>query len=235
MFKKNKNKKISQLEVSNRPKSIISEQFRTLRTNILFTSSDKKLSKIMITSSEPGEGKSTVSANVAIAFAQAGYKTILIDADMRKPTQHKIFSLTNSAGLSNLIAGRMGLNDVLKDTGIENLHLLTSGPVPPNPAELLGSMSMLKNINELEKITDMIIIDISPVLAVTDSKIIGNIVDGCLLVVNAQRASKEKVITAKNELLKSECNILGVALNELSNNDSDSNYYYYGEKSNDSL
>ncbi|ULG74946.1 CpsD/CapB family tyrosine-protein kinase [Macrococcus brunensis] len=218
---------INQLEILNRPKSVISEQFRTLRTNILFTSSDNAVKRVMITSSEPGEGKSTVSANTAVAFAQAGYKTILIDADMRKPTQHKIFSDTNAMGLSNLIAGQAKLADVLKQTEVEKLHLITSGPVPPNPAELIGSKVMEDLLNHLDQEYDVIVIDTAPVLAVTDSKIIANLVDGSLLVVNANHGHRDKVISAKNELEKSEAHILGVVLNELDVNEAGSDYYYY--------
>ncbi|TDM14914.1 CpsD/CapB family tyrosine-protein kinase [Macrococcus bovicus] len=228
-MKKIKSKEINQLEIMNRPKSVISEQFRTLRTNILFTSSDKAIKRVMITSSEPEEGKSTVSANVAVAFAQAGYKTILIDADMRKPTQHKIFSYTNTSGLSNLIAGQADLSSVIKVTEIENLSLITSGPVPPNPAELLGSKVKQNLLETLEQTFDIIIIDTAPVLAVTDSKIISNLVDGTLLVINATRNHRDKVISAKTELDKNRANILGVVLNKLDKEEEGSNYYYYAE------
>lgn len=231
MFKTTKKKhNVEQLEIIKRPKSVISEQFRTLRTNILFTSTDKKVKRILFTSSEPGEGKSTVSANTAVAFAQAGHKTLLIDADMRKPTQHKIFSYMNTSGLSNLIAGQAALEGVTKKTEVENLDVMTSGPVPPNPAELLGSSTMARILEVLDEHYDIIIIDTSPVLAVTDAKIIAHHVDGCLLVVNGTNTYRDKIIDAKNELEKSDAKILGVVLNELDAKDEGSNYYYYAEK-----
>lgn len=232
MFKKKK-KKINQLEIVNRPKSVISEQFRTLRTNILFTSSDVAIKRLMITSSEPGEGKSTVSANTAAAFAQAGYKTLLIDGDMRKPTQHKIFGYPNAIGLSTLIAGQTEITTAVHVTEVENLSLLTSGPVPPNPAELLSSLAMENLLDKLGEFFDVIILDTPPVLAVTDSKIVANLVDGSLLVVNAERTHRDKVIDAKAQLDKSDTKILGVVLNDLSVKEEGRDYYYYGIKDNE--
>ncbi len=228
MAKKRKNV-INQLEVMNRPKSVISEQFRTLRTNILFTSSDKEIKRVMITSSEPGEGKSTVTANTATAFAQAGYKTVVIDADMRKPTQHKIFGVNNVIGLSTVISGQGELEQAIKPTEVENLHLITSGAVPPNPSELLGSLVMEDLLETLDQAYDIVIIDTAPILAVTDSKIVANLVDGSLLVVNANNRHREKVVDAKTELEKSEAKILGVVLNELDVKEEGSNYYYYAQ------
>ncbi|UTH13603.1 CpsD/CapB family tyrosine-protein kinase [Macrococcus equipercicus] len=226
---KKKKSAINQLEVMNRPKSVISEQFRTLRTNILFTSSDREIKRVMITSSEPGEGKSTVTANTATAFAQAGYRTLVLDADMRKPTQHKIFELSNAIGLSNLIAGQVELEAAIKQTEVNKLDLITSGPIPPNPSELIGSTAMELLLNKLDQVYDIIIIDTAPVLAVTDSKIVANLVDGSLLVVNANHRHREKVIAAKAELEKSEAKILGVVLNELDVKEEGSNYYYYAQ------
>ena len=230
MFKKKRRKtNIDQLEIVNRPKSVISEQIRTLRTNILFTSADVQIKKMLVTSSEQGEGKSTISANLAASFAQAGYRTLLVDADLRKPTQHKIFEQMNVKGLSNLIAGQVLLEETINVNVLPGLDLLTSGPVPPNPAELLGSLAMEDLLIKLSEMYDLVLLDTPPVLAVADSQILGNLVDGSLLVVNSKLTHRDKVVDAKNQMDKSSSKALGIVLNELDKNDT-GDYYYYGEK-----
>lgn len=230
MFKKRRKTNINQLEIVNRPKSVISEQIRTLRTNILFTSADVQIKKLLLTSSEQGEGKSTISANLATSFAQAGYRTLLIDADLRKPTQHKIFEQMNVKGLSNLIAGQVSLEDTIKINVQPGLDLITSGPVPPNPAELLGSLAMEDLLIKLTGMYDLVLLDTPPVLAVADSQILGNLVDGSLLVVNSRITHRDKVVDAKNQLDKSSSKTLGIVLNDLDKKDDGDYYYYYGEK-----
>ena len=133
------------------PKSIVSEQYRTIRTNINFSMPDKELKTLLFTSAYTGEGKSTSAANVAIVFAQEGKKVLLVDADMRKPTMHYTFHTTNSPGLSNLLTRQWNLDDVLKDSGVEGLQLITCGQIPPNPAELLGSKSMDALLDKLKE------------------------------------------------------------------------------------
>lgn len=233
MFKK-KSKMLPHeyLEIRNNPKSVVSEQIRTLRTNILFTSSDVEITKILITSSEQGEGKSTVSSNLALAFAQAGYNTLLIDADLRRPTQHKLFEKLNVKGLSNVIAGQVNFEDAVNTEIEPYLDLLTSGPIPPNPSELLGSLAMENFIEKIDKKYDLVIFDAPPVLAVTDAQVIGNLVNGSLLVVNAKRTHRDKVIDSKNQLQKSSARVLGVVINELDKNEDGEYYYYYGENKN---
>ncbi len=232
MFKRKKREAINALEIINRPKSVISEQFRTLRTNIQFTSADVDIKRLLITSSEQSEGKSTVSANLAASFAQAGHRTLLIDGDMRKPTQHKIFGTLNVKGLSNLIAGQVAMDSAVTETAQEHLYLLTAGPVPPNPAELLGSGAMEQLMDQLEDMYDIIILDTPPVLAVADAKIVSHLVDGTLLVVNSKKTHREKVIDAKAELEKSTSRVLGVVINDLDKKEDGDYYYYYGEKNN---
>ncbi|WP_414047248.1 CpsD/CapB family tyrosine-protein kinase [Macrococcus equi] len=217
------------LEVRNSPKSVVSEQFRTLRSNILFTSADVEIKRLMITSSEQGEGKSTVSSNLALAFSQAGYRTLLIDADLRRPTQHKLFQEINNKGLSNVIAGQIAFNDAVHKDIAPYLDLLTSGPIPPNPSELLGSGAMVNLVQSLNEHYDFIIFDAPPVLAVTDAQVIGNLVNGSLLVVNSRNTHRDKVIDSKTQLEKSSAKVLGVVLNELDKKEDGEYYYYYGE------
>ncbi|TDM39891.1 polysaccharide biosynthesis tyrosine autokinase [Macrococcoides goetzii] len=230
MFKKKRRNNINQLEIINRPKSVISEQIRTLRTNILFTSADIQIKRMLVTSSEQGEGKSTISANLAASFAQAGYRTLLVDADLRKPTQHKIFEQINVKGLSNLVAGQVSLEQTIHLDVQPKLDLISSGPIPPNPAELLGSLAMEDLLESLSEMYDLIILDTPPVLAVADSQILGNLVDGSLLVVNSRNTHRDKVIDAKNQLDKSSSRTLGIVLNDLDKKDDGEYYYYYGQK-----
>ncbi|WP_414048806.1 CpsD/CapB family tyrosine-protein kinase [Macrococcus animalis] len=231
MFKKNKNKMrhSEYLEIRNNPKSVVSEQIRTLRSNLLFTSSDVELTKIMITSSEQGEGKSTISSNLALAFAQAGYRTLLVDADLRRPTQHKLFERLNVKGLSSVIAGQVEFEQAVTKDVESYLDLLTSGPVPPNPSELLGSVAMEKLVVKMDEAYDLVIFDAPPVLAVTDAQVIGNLVDGSLLVINGKNTHRDKVMDANNQLQKSSAKVLGVVLNELDKKEDGEYYYYYGE------
>lgn len=229
MFNKKNQGTINQLEILHRPKSIISEQIRTLRTNILFTPSDVKIKRLLITSSEQGEGKSTVSANLAVSFAQAGYKTLLIDADLRRPSQHRIMEVPNVKGLSNILAGQISEKDAVVETPVSSLHFITSGPIPPNPAELVGSATMAQTLSLLEGMYDMIILDAPPVLAVADAQILSDKVDGTLLVVNSRKAHKEKVIEANEQLKKTAAKTLGVVLNDIDKKEAGNYYYYYGE------
>ena len=229
MFNKKNQGTINQLEILHRPKSIISEQIRTLRTNILFTPSDVKIKRLLITSSEQGEGKSTVSANLAVSFAQAGYKTLLIDTDLRRPSQHRIMEVPNVKGLSNILAGQISEKEALVETPVSSLHFIPSGPIPPNPAELLGSATMAQTLSLLEGMYDMIILDAPPVLAVADAQILSDKVDGTLLVVNSRKAHKEKVIEANEQLKKSAAKTLGVVLNDIDKKEAGNYYYYYGE------
>ncbi|MER2091047.1 MAG: CpsD/CapB family tyrosine-protein kinase [Sporosarcina sp.] len=231
MFKKKKkpNQTIARkLVASVNPKSIVSEQFRTIRTNVNFSMPDKDLKTLLFTSSNPGEGKSTCAANVAIVFAQEGKKVLLVDADMRKPTMHYTFHTTNSTGLSNLLTRKWGLQDVLVETEIEGLHLITCGPIPPNPAELLGSNTMDSLIDELSNDFDIVIFDAPPLLSVADAQILSNKCDGTILVLNAGSTEKAAVLKAKEALVSSKANILGTLLNNFVLEKDHYYYQYYG-------
>ena len=209
------------------PKSVEAESYRILRTNIMYSSFDKKIKRILVTSSEPGEGKSTTSGNVALAFAQDEKKVILIDCDLRKPSIHKKFRISNNRGLSDVIIDRDKLNKCIQKR-TEYLDILTAGKIPPNPSEMLGSKAMSSLLDELSNIYDVIILDSPPVLAVTDAQILSTKVDGTVLVVRAEKTKKDTVLAAKGVLDKVNANILGTVLNGGDKNKGNY-YYYYGQ------
>lgn len=209
------------------PKSVEAESYRILRTNIMYSSFDKEIKRILVTSSEPGEGKSTTSGNLALAFAQDEKKVILIDCDLRKPSLHKKFRISNNRGLSDVIIDRDKLNKCIQKR-TEYLDILTAGKIPPNPSEMLGSEAMSSLLHELSNIYDVIILDSPPVLAVTDAQILSTKSDGVVLVVRAERTKKDTVIAAKGVLDKVNANILGTVLNGGDKN-KDNYYYYYGQ------
>ena len=209
------------------PRSPIAEQYRTLRTNLEFSSVDHPLKSILVTSSSPSEGKSMTTANLAVVYAQQGLKVLLIDADLRKPTVHYTFRLDNLRGLSNILVNEATIEDTAYSTGIGNLDVISSGPIPPNPSELLGSKRMEGLIQEASSSYDLIIFDTPPVLAVTDAQILGNVVDGTILVVRSGQTEYELAIKAKEALEPARAKLLGTVLNDREKT-STTNYYYYG-------
>lgn len=220
-----------ELIVEREPKSPVSEQFRTIRTNITYSNIDNPVKSIVFTSATPSAGKSTVAANVAVAYAQAGNKTLLIDADLRRPTAHYTFEMQNVRGLSTAIINDLTLDEVARESGIENLDVITSGPIPPNPSELLSSKKMSGFMNKIREYYDIIIMDSPPVLAVTDSQILSRLTDGTILVTNVEDNNRDTVLDAKDLLEKAEANIIGVVLNNKKmDNKKDSYYYYYGSE-----
>lgn len=230
--KKKKNKNLltaaRKLITTANSKAIVSEQFKTLRTNINFSMPDKEIKTMLFTSASPSEGKSTVAANSAVVFAQEGKRVLLIDGDMRKPTVHYTFHLTNTLGLSNLLTRQIQLEEVIKHDEIENLDIITCGPIPPNPAELLGSNMMEKLIEDLKENYDMIIFDAPPVLSVTDAQILSNLCDGTVIVLSAGKTEKGALLKAKEALINSKANILGVVLNNYVLQKDHYYYQYYG-------
>lgn len=211
------------------PKAIVSEQFRTIRTNINFSNPDKEIKSIIVTSSSPGEGKSTSSANIAAVYAQAGKRVLLVDADMRKPTVHHTFGLKNIKGLSNYLTRQITQEEAVFETNQENLSIMPSGPIPPNPAELLASQSMNQLIADMTGHYDFVIFDVPPVLSVTDAQILSNRCDGTVLVVSSGEAEKAMVLKAKESLEASQANILGVILNNYTLERDHYYYQYYGQ------
>ena len=209
--------------------SPISEQYRTLRSNIQFASIDNDLKTMVVTSSGPGEGKSTTSANLAVVMANSNKRVLLIDADLRKPTVALTFKLPNNNGLSTLIGNRnFKIADVVQDSGIQNLSIMTSGPKPPNPSEILGSNRMKTIINEASLEYDLVIFDMPPVATVTDAQIISAEVDGTLLVVRERTTNKQALNRAVGLLKMAKAHIIGIAYNGVKRHGSDSYYYYYG-------
>lgn len=212
------------------PKSPISEQYRTLRTNIQYASVDKELKSIMITSPNPGEGKSTTIANLAIVFAQQGKKVLLIDADLRKPTIHITFHLNNAIGLTNVLMKQSSHGAAIQQTPVKDLFILTSGTIPPYPAELLGSTAMSHLINRVKADFDIVLFDTPPFLAVTDAQIMASQCDGSVLVVSSGSTEIEGAIRVKEKLISSSSKLLGVVLNNKKMKDSRNQItYYYGQ------
>lgn len=202
------------------PKSSVSEVFRTLRTNMQFINISNKLKSILVTSTVPGEGKSWVAANLAITFAQAGKKVILVDADMRKSRQHEIFELSNENGLSNYLISAVGenkinLDDYIKQTLVENLYLMTAGIVPPNPSELLTSQKMSDLIKALEKSADVVIFDGTPSTIVTDALILSRNIGSTLIVTSHKQTKMEDLKQIKKNIENVGGKIAGVVVNKI--------------------
>jgi protein-tyrosine kinase len=221
----NKRKLIAKLN----PKSPISEQYRTIRTNIQFSSADNDIRSIMVTSASPGEGKSTTTANLAIVFAQQGKRVLLVDSDLRKPTMHYTFRVNNTIGLTNVLTRQATLVEAIQATDVEKLDLLSSGPIPPNPAELLSSRMMEQMLAEAYEHYDLVIFDSPPVLAVTDAQILANQCQGTVLVVKSGQTELEKALKAKELLEAAKAKLLGAVLNNKTM-ESSSYYYYYGRE-----
>lgn len=230
MANRKKKKMETQLITIENSKSPISEQYRTLRTNIQYSSVDKELKSIIITSPNPGEGKSTTISNLAIVFAQQGKKVLLVDADLRKPTIHYTFNINNTKGLTNLLMKKASLGDVIQQTPVLNLFLLPSGTIPPYPAELLQSEMMSQLMDRLKASFDLVLFDTPPILAVADAQILANKCEGSILVVKSGSTEKEGAIRAKDILMSSRSKLLGVVLNNKMMKDSPyQTTYYYGQ------
>lgn len=210
-----------------KPKSPISEQYRTIRTNLEFTAVDDDLQTMVITSASSGEGKSTTSSNLAVVYAQQGKRVLLMDCDMRRPTAHFTFRLSNGIGLSTVLAKKTTIEKAKHSTQVENLDLIAAGPIPPNPSELLSSKMMDRVLEELRANYDIIILDAPPMMQVADTRLLARKVDGVVLVVGCDKSDRQMVVKAKEQLTLAEAHILGVVLNKREPQGSDDYYYYY--------
>lgn len=220
--------KLNSLITLVKPSSIISEEFRTLRTNIQFSMVDKQLSTLMFTSAAPGEGKTTVASNVAVVFASQGKRVLLIDADMRNPSVHRLFNFVNHRGLTNLLTeNKTSIQDVVHRTTKKNLFVLTCGLIPPNPSELLASKRMDQLIENMKKHFDLIIFDLPPILAVTDAQVMANKTDGTVFVIRDGVAEKNNLYKAKELLDHVHANVIGVVYNDKKREENPA-YQYYG-------
>jgi capsular exopolysaccharide synthesis family protein len=209
------------------PKSPIAEQYRTIRTNIQFSSIDKELKTLMITSSGPGEGKSTTVANLAVVLAQQEKRVLLIDTDLRKPTVHYTFKVSNIYGVTSILTRQTTLRDTIVSSKVPNVDVLPSGPIPPNPSELINSKSMNDLIEEASRMYDYVLFDTPPLIAVTDGQLLAHHVDGVILVVSSGKTEIESATKAKELLENANAKIIGAVLNEKAAR-KDKYYYYYG-------
>lgn len=211
-------------------KSVVAEAYRTLRTNLSFTEVDRPYQTVLITSPHLKEGKSTTSSNLAIVMAQAGQKILLVDCDLRKPLQHKMFGVSNLVGLTSCLCQRLPLREARQPGPVENLDLLTAGPIPPNPSEILSSEHTREFWAGLKEHYDYILLDSPPVLAVADAAILSTQVDGVLLVVNSGGTRIDHAQEAKAQLTKANAHIIGVVLNQFKIAPGQYQYYYYSRE-----
>lgn len=229
-----------QLITAVHPKSPISEQFRTLRTNINFMAIDHPIKTLALTSASMSEGKSTVTDNLAVVWAQNGQRVLLVDADLRRPTIHQTFEIDNHRGLTSVLTSRtktVDLNEIVQPSGIDNLSLLPSGPTPPNPAELLSSQRMKDFLKAVRERYDMVIVDVPPMLEVTDTQVIAHNLDAVVLVVKQGQTQKMGAKRAVELLKIAHANLLGYVMNDVvSEGDGGYGYGYgygYGNDSED--
>ncbi|MCE5168925.1 CpsD/CapB family tyrosine-protein kinase [Paenibacillus profundus] len=195
------------------PHSYVSEHYRQLRTNITQLLNEGRMKSIAVTSANQGEGKTTTVINLAISFAMGGKRTVIVDADLRRPSVHQVFNVGKSLGLSSLLNDTTALDQVLRETEIEHLWALPAGAIPDNPAELLSGQPMNECLQQLQSRFDVVLVDCPPVLPVVDSKIIANKCDGVVLVVLAGRTKVQAIKKVKQQFEIVKANLLGTVLN----------------------
>ena len=219
------------LVTQNDPKNPAAEAYRVIRTSVQFAQAGKELQTIALTSCTPNEGKSTTIANLAVVLTQAGKSVLIMDCDMRNPTVHKNFNLSNKIGLSSCISMGTAVADAVQATGIEGLDALTAGVIPPNPSELLSSERMKNILQRAKEEYDYVLIDTPPVLPVTDALIVSRFVDGVILTIASGEVKVEMARDVKTQLVHAGANILGVVLNKVRSEHHGYGYgyyYYYG-------
>ncbi len=219
------------LVMRNDPHTVAAEAFRVLRANVLFASVDSPVRVLQVTSPSPGDGKSSITSNLAIAMAQAGKRVILFDGDLRRPEQHRIFGLRNNLGVTTaLIGDEHTLADALQPTSVPGLSVLTTGPLPPNPAELLGSRRMTALLETLKGMCDLLIVDSPPVSAVADTAVLASQADAVIMVLWTGRTSRQQARYAVNALRNAHARVLGVVLNGVSRSTSGYPFYHAVER-----
>jgi non-specific protein-tyrosine kinase len=213
------------------PRSPISEAFRTLRTNLEFSSLDKPIGSMVVTSAAPEEGKSTTLANLAVTIAQAGKRVIVVDCDLRRPSLHRVFNAKNAPGFTDMMRDdALMKNPPLQETRVPTLQLLASGTLPPNPSELLASRRMSEVIAALQQHADIVLFDAPPVIAVTDAAVLASKVDAVLLVVSAGKTKREHAKKAKALIDKVNAHLIGIVLNNVKGEASLYQYYASEDK-----
>lgn len=221
------------LVAQNDPKNPAAEAYRVIRTSIQFAQAGKSLQTIMVTSCTPDEGKSLTIANLAVVLTQAGKNVLVLDCDMRNPTVHKNFGLSNRVGLSSCISLGTTLAEVVQATQVPGLYALTAGVIPPNPSELLGSERMQQLLQEAKEQYDYVLVDAPPVLPVTDALLVSRVVDGVIMVIASGNVKVEAARDVKQSLMGAGANILGVVLNKVRSEHHGYGYgyyYYYGHE-----
>jgi capsular exopolysaccharide synthesis family protein len=213
-----------------RPKSAIAESFRTLRTNLTFSALTGKNRTILITSPNPEDGKSTVASNLGVVLAQARNKVLIVDCDLRKPVMHNCFKLDKAIGLTNVLVQDLNPEDVVNATEVEGLYVMSSGPIPPNPSELLGSAKMADFLARVSEQYDVVLLDAPPVIVVTDAVLLAPMVDSVLLVLKAGSSRIELAREARDRLVNANARSIGVVLNEAGINGNSNYSYYYGSE-----
>ncbi|MDW8267997.1 MAG: polysaccharide biosynthesis tyrosine autokinase [Anaerolineae bacterium] len=217
-----------ELIATNEGRSPGAEAFRVLRTNLQFAGIDRPLRTLLVSSPAPHEGKSLVVANLAVAFAQIGQRVIVVDTDLHRPRQHRLFGLPNNAGLTTaLLTAQPATDGLLQETKVEGLRVLTSGPLPPNPAELLGSARMRELVQALSAQADIVLFDSPPVTALADAAILGSQMDGVLLVISAGQTRREMARRTMAALERVRARVVGAVLNRLPAQGAGYGYYYY--------
>ena len=214
--------------VEKKPKSIAAEAYRSLRTNIQYSSFDNKYQTLVVTSANPGEGKTTVAGNLALVLAQGESKVLLVDCDMRRPSIHKLFKISNTYGISDLLVGNKKLESVANKYN-DNLSIVPAGKIPPNPAEMLASKAMTAFLEEMKNYFDYIVLDTPPLQAVTDAQVLSTKADGSLIIIRAGVTKKEAINNAVSIIKKVKGNIIGTVLNVAETKKD--KYYYYGDES----
>jgi capsular exopolysaccharide synthesis family protein len=212
--------------MSDNPQSIVAEAYRLLRTNLLFCSADAAGMVVIVSSANPGEGKTTTVANLAASLAQNGARVLAIDGDLRRPTLHQHFAVHKAPGLSDLIVGKCQASEAVQVTRFKGLHILPCGYIPPNPAELLGSQNMKNALAAFRQHYDWVLIDTAPILAMADTPVVCPYTDGLVLVVAAEATTRPSIQRAIDQVQGVGGKLLGVVLNKVN---LERNSYYYGQ------